>query len=554
MNLAMIPDLIYIFIAIFLLQFYNWQQSGEGTGRTIEFNLITGVYAIYAVLTGKIFLFDTVTTALCIVLGIMFLSLLWSDSRRSPFEAVTWACYFILFMACRLVPAAYTLIITLACASVFASFQIYFQIRPKPAVYDDKPKNHWSFMYIFGNNNHTGAYLLLHVPVGFYLTVTGHPWAAILTVIISTALVLARCYAALLGLFAALSGMLVYTYGWWMIIIIGAGVFCALPIPVITNDRMKKLASDGKILTLKHRVLLWYQAWLLIKQKPVFGWGMDMYRKMVAFIAPEARKNETIKGYIADIGGMNQNKSHRCHNDHLEILIELGVVGYLAFVWLFLSIPLSLLSIGIMLAIAVNGLFFFPLRETHIAAPFWAIMGACAFSASSPVIVPWAIKIGLVAALLAVLSLCQRKFLGLYYYDRAIQSPELQDKITNVSRALQFDPYNNRYLNEMTFRCPVGTMANYDAAARSMWHYDGDGIMWQTWEQFAKAIVGINHLGAARCALSRALEINPEYTSAARLKAQIEAYLAEQMQPPPEPAPFKPVKIRRPEFIKRRKR
>jgi O-antigen ligase len=547
-----IPDLLFIFLAIFMLQFYNFAQTAMTSGRSVEFVLIACLYALYAICIGKEFPLDGITLGAGLILGIMFLSLLWTDSRRSVFEVITWASYFLLFMVCRTVPVTITLSITLACATIFAGMQIYEQARPKTTEAAKKAAfNHWSRMYVFGNNNHNGAYLMFHVPVGLYLTVNGYPWAAPLTALIAVAVVLTRCYGSLLGLGASLAAMLVYTYGWWMLLIIVAAIFCFLPMPIIAHDHRLPLISDNKAASFKHRVLLWYQAWLLIRQKWCFGWGMDMYRKVLPFVAPEARRNKTADTWIKDIGGMEQNKSHRVHNDHLEIIVELGLVGYLAFVWFFCQFTPSLLFVGVIIALAVNALVFFPLRETHIAASFWAILGCAAFSVPTLMVMPVIVKFALVGAVFAILAICHRKFLALYHYDRAVQSSEIADKQKFIQRALQFDPYNGQYLNAAAYVFPQGSIERYDAASRSMRHYDGDGVMWHTWEQYARAIVEVNHLGAAHAALTTALYIDPEYVPAIGMKAEIEAFYAQQMQPPPEPAPFRPIKVVRP--IKRRK-
>ena len=91
----------------------------------------------------------------------------------------------------------------------------------------------------------------------------------------------------------------------------------------------------------------------------------------------------------------------RVHNDHLEIVGEIGLIGYGLFLSIFLMSSIDVFGWATLLAVFVSGLFFFPLREVHTAAPFWAMMGA--FCASGGDWSSWWILRGTgIAALLMV--------------------------------------------------------------------------------------------------------------------------------------------------------
>jgi O-antigen ligase len=515
MTFSLLPDFIYVVLAIFVLQFFNWLQIEYG--RTNQFMFITFIYAIYAVATGKAFPVDGVTIALGILTGWFFLSLIWTDSRRSVYEALTWISYFILFMACRTLPVIYTVAAVFSAGVIFAVFQLGY-------IFAGKKRDGLTEMYVFGNGNHNGIYLLLCLHAGLWLTLNVSVLIFPVLCIIAVALVLTYCRAALVAAFMSLMAVAVWIHGWYAVIGIG---LCLVPIAIkIIKGFDPMTAPERKASSIYERLLFYAEALYLIRHKILFGWGLDMYRKLLPFIIPAMRANKRTAPLFDKIGGVSRNLTHRAHNDHLEIMVELGIVGYAMFVWFFGQFDVSLLFVGTLLAMTVNGLFFFPFRETHIAAPFWALMGACSVSSTMPVTIPLVVKIALICAFLAVLRECQRKYLGLYYYDKMSRAKEDEEKQKYITLALRYDPRNNGYLNDAVAIYPEGSPLQHDAAARMMHHYDGDYVMWTVWEGYARSIVAINHLGAARMALAKAIEINPEYLPCVELKGQIDAFLA----------------------------
>jgi O-antigen ligase len=71
------------------------------------------------------------------------------------------------------------------------------------------------------------------------------------------------------------------------------------------------------------RFVLWHFAWLVAKANWLFGVGMDNFRYVKHFY-----------GYPVPISLARQ---YNAHNLYLEVLADLGVVGFVAFFWLFLS-------------------------------------------------------------------------------------------------------------------------------------------------------------------------------------------------------------------------
>ncbi len=527
MTLSLAPDLLYIVLSATVLQFMNWQQPEHG--RTMQFTILSFAYAVYAVIMGR-FPLDGITLAAGIISGWVILSLAWTTSRRAPFEALTWLSYFILFTACRSIPP------TLTVLAVFVP-GVLFSIRQIIGTFFDTRRNGTWEMYVFGNPSHTGIYLLLCLHAGLWLTCNLSPYIFLALIPISLALVITYCRAALIAALVSLSAVLVMTYGWYAVIALGI-LSVPLIVKVLTMDDVRAYYKEEagrkrefqalKWETVKTRVLLCAEAVYLARHRILFGWGLDMYRKMLPFILPAMRAGKRTGKLYA--GGIAKGISHRAHNDHLEIIVELGIVGYAMFAWMFGQFTPTPLFIGVLLAMSINALFFFPFRETHIAAPFWAIAGACSVFPASPVGMPIVLKIALIAGCIVALRECYRKLMGLVWYDRSMNAKEIEKKQACIVNAVNLDEYNGRYLNEAAAVFPEGSILHHDYSARAMHHYDGDNQMWGVWEQYARSIVAINHLGAAKIALNRIIEINPEFIPALQLNAEIDSYLASLQQ------------------------
>lgn len=75
---------------------------------------------------------------------------------------------------------------------------------------------------------------------------------------------------------------------------------------------LERLAKSGAIeSTDGGRAALWSAGWKMYLEKPIFGWGLDMFH----WLFPQYRHD-----FVPDLGQF-------AHNDYLQILIELGPIG-----------------------------------------------------------------------------------------------------------------------------------------------------------------------------------------------------------------------------------
>jgi O-antigen ligase len=123
------------------------------------------------------------------------------------------------------------------------------------------------------------------------------------------------------------------------------------------------------------RVFLWQAALGLFRQHPILGVGPDNFRHL----------------YGAELGLEGWDERVQANNMYLEVLVDLGVLGLLAFVWLLvaplghalrrlrtLPAPRSIWLLGVCLGLAaflLHGVLDTFLAFTSTALLFWLFLG-----------------------------------------------------------------------------------------------------------------------------------------------------------------------------------
>jgi O-antigen ligase len=468
-------------------------------------------YAMYAVISGVPVPMDTTTLAVALIALWLSASLIWTDTRRSVLELFNWLSYLILFTAARTVPTALIALSIFPTAAIFAALSIYRIYFRREMDVSDK-------MFGMGNGNHNGAFMLIYLFVGLWLTVNMSIWFAPFLILMATALILTKCKAAALSGIVSVATVL-SMYGFWphVLVALAASItwIFLFGVSITFAEVIKKSAYS--------RIFLSLDAIRMIIMKPFAGWGLDSYRQQlpetdaIIMTSPLARK-------ISDkIGiGIKNNRSHRVHNDHLEILVELGITGYLLFAWLFSGITYDPVMFGLFVAVAVNALFFFPLREVHTAAPFWVMTGtAAASSMPAALMLPVPAIIVVCAIALAIMFRTVRVFLGQWYSELAKNKPGIteDEKRSYIDIALKNDPHNGGYLNDAAFYyAKKDPVRSFGYAARSLFDYDGTRVLHGVYDLFARTLNTATADNLLHWAENNALRLEPGFPPALTIK------------------------------------
>lgn len=510
-------EAVYIFILVGLIPFFSWQQREEG--RNLVSALVTGIFLILWLVTNTLpFVWDTTTIAVfCFAIWVIA-SIFWTNSRQSDRDIYTMLCCLVVFLVSRRLELSVLLPVLFIPGLAFAILSLYYRIIPKQDGLSLKLK--WP---IFGNSNHVGSFLLIPLFVGLWLSFNVSWLIFPLTLVIGLALALNQCRGAHI---AAITGLL--------FIACSQNIWMLLAVPVLLIVAF--VAFHKNIRSLLHRCVILFSSILLIKKAPLFGHGMRTFRREYPNIVPELLNNKLYKALFAN-EKTELTSSHRIHNDFLEIVFELGIIGLILFVMMFASPSLSwenYFFAGAVIAVAVHGLCFFPLRECHTAFPFFALAGSMAgISGEIISINPFiAIVLALIIARLAYGVFV--KLVGLLYYDYSFKiniQPNVEDEMGKkqleikqayLNRAIQCDPYNNIYLTEgYYYNVFYNPEIAFQYASRCFENYDGGKVKWGVADQYARALIRLGGFGVAKMAGRYALRICPEFKQTHDLMGQI---------------------------------
>jgi O-antigen ligase len=509
-------EAIYIFILAFLIPFFKWQQREEG--RNLAAILVTGLFLCGWILYGTIpFALDKTTILVLCFASYMIASMLWNHSRQGSQDLYTMICGLVVFLVARSLSVEVVVIMLFMVGFIFAAASVYYKDSKNPA-------EKW---FILGNSNHTGNFFLIPIFAGLWLSFnTSYFWALSLPVIIY-ALILTKCRGAQIGLIAGLL-FCACVISLWSLLLIPIGAFIGWRI----------IRSKGKDLyqSSSNRFSLILAAFLIIQKSPLFGYGLRTFRREYPAVIPQILNSKLLRRFYARDTLIQHATSHRIHNDHLEIIFELGLVGYAIFIAIFTTLAWTvnpLLSAGVV-AIAVSGLFFFPLRECHTAFPFWALAGILVSSSGEHIIINFTVSIILALIIMRLMYGVAIKLLGLFYYDKAVKiqvMPNVEDvegkkllqiKQAFINKAIQCDPYNNIYLTEgyyyNVFHNPE---VAFQYASRCFENFDGGKVKWGVADQYARALIRLGGFGVAKMAGRYALAICPDFQQTRDLMAQI---------------------------------
>jgi O-antigen ligase len=473
-------------------------------GRSIPFVLASCAYVIYLIFSGVNIPMDNITLITGCIAAWLTASLVWTDTKQSIFELFNMLSYFLLFTAARKVPIGITALTVFATGVAFASVQMYRTAK------HNLPEDTF---FCLGNGNHTAAFMLISLFAGAWLTINLSIWILPFVLLIASALFLTRCKGAILGVIVGAIITLCVAGMWQAAALICLAVM-AFGLRRYTSIPNLKRSTCG-------RIFLYLGAVEMIIKRPVTGWGLNMYRKELPDINAKIIRSPIYRKISEKANIDLPNRSHRVHNDHLELMAELGIPGYVLFVYLFLHITYDPIALGLLAAFAICACFFFPLREVHTAAPFWAVMGSVAGGTISAVHLPWLVIVIIACIIFAVIIQTLRVFLGQWYSEMARTKPNIteKEKLEFIDTALLHVPYNTGYLSDAAYYySKVDPVKAFFYAARGLLHYDGGRVKQGIYDMFARTLIGATESKVCHAVEDKALYLDPEFAPATVIK------------------------------------
>lgn len=262
------------------------------------------------------------------------------------------------------------LLFVMVMGGVLASFEVYLNFCDDSAFL----KRALGMAGTIGNPNYVAAYMLY--PIAACVAMRGWFLLALLTLI--PGLILSHGRAGWLG-FAA--GMFLYLY--FILpkqrrLYLLCSLFVAVSLPALLFTYHPKALDPTTLLC---RLKYWQAGWEMVKENPVLGAGFDSYRNGVY----KAQQRIIAK----DPGWWEEwydKKPRRCHNVFIESACDGGIVFFVA-LWGCVAGVLSrsyhrgrrdLTTLALwcgVIAVLVNGMFFFTAKNVVTWTYFWVFLG-----------------------------------------------------------------------------------------------------------------------------------------------------------------------------------
>jgi len=155
--------------------------------------------------------------------------------------------------------------------------------------------------------------------------------------------------------------------------------------PSILEQRMLP-AYKGEDLSINRTLLTWNTAYKMLKNRPLFGVGIGIFKMQYLFYQGELL--EDLPGYLP-----YYTNSQEAHNEYLQLLVELGILGLVSFLFIFYFFYKKILFVlfyenvsnrektilwGLLMGISgflIHCLFTFPLHVPALGMTFFGLMG-----------------------------------------------------------------------------------------------------------------------------------------------------------------------------------
>ncbi len=454
----MILEIYILFCVVFIPLFWLWQPMDTRSFVIILGTTLTMVLLLWrSYLIGDPIILPIPSIAMASFLIWIFLSNSWSTcARQSWIDTLVWLSLFFLFCIGQRVDKEY--IVIAVSLPVYGMLPIFFFQKFRQKQY--KPGS------IFGNPNHMGSYLTLNLFVFLWLSFNTSVWFLMMAGIIVISIYMTKHKTSIISS-ALVGSLLAYHYIDNIYLLFIAPLLLVLYL--IRSHRVSNLKGSIEI-----RIGYYIACLDTVIHRPITGWGLRTFRREQFFAVHRIGKKypDVFKKYPLPT-------THRLHNDYLEIFHELGIVGFLLFLYILYGLNWSgdiILSSGL-LAVLVISFFFFPLREPHIAAPFWVLAGTTS-NTSVELAFPPGYSLMLLVVVLAISCMAYwyayNKMLAIYWW---MQIPIAKTEGAwrkAVGACHKADPYYNQFLMYMykTF-VQKNPDLGLDCISRLSEHFDG---------------------------------------------------------------------------------
>lgn len=433
-------------------------------------------------------------------------------------------------------------------------------------------------MGTIGNSNFLGAYLIFPLFAMTCLIFLFNGWyrifPAIFTVFILMAFLFSRARAGWFGFFISLPIFLFFVKKIYAFSLMGylkqntkkaASVFCIFILLIITlvlmmPDKFHNLmnvekVTNPKTLMLRMNKYIPPSIWL-IKESPLFGYGLWSYRSMV--YKAQAEINRVNPGYFKNYPNP---KPRRVHNEYLEILNDGGIVAAICLVFFLIIIMshgygvirdenapemeriITSMCFSSIIAVMLASFFFFSFRLNTTMLMTVMMLGIMEgiylrknriikkvrFATTGHMSVLFFITLMVLAGILWFGGIRPlRAEMEHFRYKTSMARNDVKSAEIHILKAIELDPHNSEYLlsaAQFYFNLKRDFIKAGEYAERSIIDFNGDVTLYSAYyfKGLIKYRMGI--ILEAKEAFEKALYYNPTLEEAGEMLSKINEVL-----------------------------
>lgn len=509
--------MIYTALSLILIPLFRFQGAVHGYSEAKEYVFIclSALAFVGMLFTGIPVISSPIDVIFLLFVAFITFSVYWSAQPTVAIRDVPrWWAIFLLFIVCHHVPVEFLMLALFLPAPVVTAYGMYQQIMKRD------PIDHWvndilvnrtkklRFYSFLGNSNYTGSYLVASIFAGVYCTANISLWFTPVLALVIVGIALTRARGAWVGVVA---GFLAVMPDMWPYMV---PLWAAMV--VLSWRRWETAKQRGHYLNV---------GWTIFKEKFLFGWGPMAFRmKLFRTQAYMNQQDPSLLGTVKKPGRIETALGKRMHNDHAEMFVEYGLAGVCMWcailglgIWQAVNSGQWYIAGGIV-AMAVNGLFFYPVRVLGIGIGLWVFLGAGSSNLAHSAFLtpPLYLSIPLtVLVLFLTWEFAVKKLMAIahfYQYHMARRMNNVEKGKREIAAALELDPNNGGILSESAeFYANAAPPMALQTAMRCIDLFDGEKIEWSLWVQLGGLGVMNGAAEFARVCFRMAIYLNPSY-------------------------------------------
>lgn len=375
----------------------------------------------------------------------------------------------------------------------FANYQHYYGDPWIPTKTGTKGGQSGCGFATHGNRCWYSAYVVGAITFPLYLTATNSPFWFLLVAWSLWTLKLARSKSSALALSFGLAGILALFLGWW------------------------KRFSTIRYRTKYIRAALW-----LIKERPIMGHGMRMFRREI-YRANDAI-NKATKGDFLKLENYERPQPREVHSEPFGFMVETGLIGSLL-LWSSVGIVIyhalmsqsvtSIILVYGLLAMTTNSLVFYVLRIPGSAIVFWLLMGMIEVNTGSGTLITYQIPLQVSLLLAIIISAIMLKLIIRYIlFAYFLSETYKKGNAKLMEKAISYDKHNSMPLMSLVTACRRTDPIKAALLCQEMIeHFDGDTLPWAIWANYGNARLALGSVAEAKMAFQMGLKYLPYNTS-----------------------------------------